>query len=190
MIYTNDSFNLKGEIKNELKMGDSVITLTWHETPVPRDLMVRQVYAVAFNKEGKVLLKVEEHKGKNYYSLAGGTPESFDNDLESTLRREYVEEVNTTLKDKIYYLGYQEVEGDKGLPAYAQVRTVALIDKIGAPSPDPDNGKIYKRVLVSPENAAKLLNWGTIGDRIMQKAARIVKTEFKLDNNSEEIEYI
>ncbi len=187
--YEKDQTN---EIKlhNVIKFDDYDIKLIWQEKPVPKDMKVRQIYAVAFSKDGRILLKIENYKNEKYYSLAGGTPESFDKNLEATLRREYLEEINTTLEEKIYYLGFQEVEGDKGFAAYAQVRTVALIDKIGEPSPDPDNGKIYKRVLVSPVEAIKLLNWGNIGQRIIEKATEIAKAEFGIENICESEEYV
>ena len=177
-------------IKNQVVFGDSELNLIWQEKAVPNGMKVRQIFAVAFSEDGRILLKIDEYKNKKSYSLAGGTPEIFDENLEATLRREYIEEVNTTLKDNVYYLGFQQVEGDKDLPAYAQVRTVALIDKIGVASPDPDNGKIYERVLVSPNKAGKYLNWGSIGERIIEKATEIAKIKFGIDSFSEIEEYV
>ena len=40
--------------------------------------------------------------------MFGGTPEDFDKDRIATLKREFVEEANTTLKDPIYLVGYQK----------------------------------------------------------------------------------
>lgn len=161
---------------------------TWHNGEVPQNLLVRQVYGAIFLKDGRMLLLFREKNGEKIYSLAGGTPEAFDNGMEQTLRRELIEEVNTTIHAPIP-LGYQEVDEENGKPIYAQVRMVAMIDKIGERKPDPDNGKIYGRILTHPKNAIKLLNWGTAGELMINEAMRIAKltlglTEF-LDKDEE-----
>ena len=84
------------------------------------------------------MLKSEKIKNKLVYGMIGGTPENFDVDRIATLRREFLEEVNTTLKDPIYLVGYQIIEGDRDLPPYAQLRMVAMIDKIGKKQPNCD----------------------------------------------------
>lgn len=155
--------------------------LKWFEEEVPANLKTTQVYAVVFNKKGKILLKVGDKKGRKVCSLAGGTPENFDKDRIATLRREYIEEVNTTLADPIYYLGYQLVDEENGKPPYAQVRMTAMIKNIGEKLPDPDNGLTYDRILVEPEKAIELLNWGDIGEAIIRKAVKIAKENFKVD---------
>jgi len=71
--------------------------LRWLKDEVPSDLTTRQVYGVIFTRDGRVLLKLEDGK----YSLAGGTPEDFDEDRVATLKRELVEEVNTTIEEPI-----------------------------------------------------------------------------------------
>lgn len=162
--------------------------LKWIEADVPQNLEVHQVYAVVFNNEGKILLKGEYKKdGKIRYSLAGGTPESFDKDRIATLRREYIEEVNTTLKDPIYYIGYQYVDEENGTSPYAQVRMTAMIDKIGKPQKDPDNGELYDRKLVYPNEAIKLLNWGEIGEKIVNKAVEVAERHFNLEFKSNQL---
>ena len=155
--------------------------LEWVEEEVPSNLEVHQVYAVVFDENGNVLLKGESKKdGRIVYSLAGGTPEDFDKDRIATLRREYIEEVNTTLKDPIYYIGYQYVDEENGIAPYAQVRMTAMIDNIGESKPDPDNGKTYERILVPPQKAIELLNWGGIGQKLVRKAVEVAKKKFGL----------
>lgn len=165
-----------------------MIELFWHEDPVPKEMHIRQVYGVSFSSDGKILLKVENKGEKKIYSLAGGTPENFDKDQIETLCREFKEEVNTTIFSPIY-LGYQEVRGDVARAPYAQVRMACRVDKIGEKMPDPDNGKTYERVLVSPEKAKVLLSWGDIGNRIIEKATEVAKNEYKIivdETDSEE----
>ncbi len=76
------------------------------------------------------------------------------------MKREFLEEVNTTLKDGAYIVGYQQVDEEDGTPPDAQMRMTAVIDTIGQKRPGPDNGKTYGRLLISPQRAIELLNWG------------------------------
>lgn len=166
--------------------------LQWFEQEVPEGIKVTQVYAVVFNSECEILLKVGDKKGDKLCFLAGGTPESFDKDRVATLKREYIEEMNTTLKDPVYYLGYQLVDEENGKPPYAQIRMTAMIDNVGEKKPDPDTGLTYDRIFAEPEKAIKLLNWGEIGERIIRKAVEIAKEKFGLDfsNPSEEVKSV
>lgn len=164
--------------------------LTWYSNEVPNELKTRQVYGVIFTNDGRILLKVEaKENGKTYYSLAGGTPEDYDSDRVATLRRELIEEVNVTIHAPIY-VGYQLVEDDNGKPPYAQVRMTAMIDNIGPVQPDPDTNETYKRLLTSPSRAIELLNWGNIGEILIEKSLEIVKSKFGLKDFLDKEEYI
>jgi len=156
---------------------------TWFNGEVPSELEVKQVYGVLFTKDGRVLLRKED----DFYSLAGGTPEAFDKDMEATLRREVIEEVNTTI-EKPVLVGYQRVNEGNGIPLYAQVRMAAIIKEIGPVQPDPDNGKTYQRILTTPSKAIKLLNWGESGRLMIEEATRVAKEilELKTFNDKEE----
>lgn len=68
-------------------------TITWHSGDVPPNLTVKQVYGLIFSQDGRILLRIHNNK----YKLAGGRPEIYDIDMEATLKRELVEEVNTTI---------------------------------------------------------------------------------------------
>ena len=70
---------------------------TWHNGIVPEGMKVTQVYGLVFTKDGRLLLRVERKEGRIKYSLAGGKPEADDGGREGTLKREFLEEVNTTL---------------------------------------------------------------------------------------------
>ena len=158
----------------------------WFREEVPEGLKVKQVYGVLFDEYGRTLVRIEDIEGKKYGGLAGGKPEAFDKDMEDTLRREAIEEVNTTLKE-IFYLGYQTVNEGNGIPVYAQVRMIALIDKIGTKLPDPDNGKTYDRILTTPENAIKILDWGEEGAKMIRDACSMAKEKFSFkDGNTKE----
>ena len=157
-----------------------MLNITWYEEEVPSEIPVTQVYGLVFDREGRMLLKVENKRGKRIFSPAGGTPEPFDADREATLRRELLEEVNTTLCADVLYVGYQLIEGDGQRPPYAQVRMTAVIDTIGEARPDPDNGETYERVLVSPERAILLLGWGEVAKQQISRAAALARAHLSV----------
>lgn len=163
-----------------------MVSIKWQSKPVPKGMKVSQVYGLVFTQDGRFLMRVTNKKsGKKSYNLAGGTPESFDKDMEATLRREMKEEVNTTLQQKLYYVGYQEIDEHNGKPPYAQVRMTALIDKIGEKQPDPDNGETYDRLLVNYKKAIELLNWGDVAKQQIERAAEIAQKELGVDFKNE-----
>lgn len=98
-----------------------MLRIIWHEKEPPKDMPVRQVYGIVFDEFGRTLLKSEQKHGKDFFSMFGGTPEPFDKDRKATLKREFLEEANITLKDPIYLVGFQEIEGDRDLPNYAHL---------------------------------------------------------------------
>ena len=173
-----------------LHFEDCTLKLSWHEEKVPKNMAIRQVYGGALSQDGRVMLKVEDTPRGKEYSLIGGTTEDFDDSTEATLRREFLEEVNTTLKDKVCYLGFQRVEGDHDKPPYAQVRMACLIDEIGEGRPDPDGGETYERLLTTPERAIELLNWRIIGKAIITKAIEVAKTQLGIKTFSDKEEFV
>ena len=158
-----------------------MLKITWHNGEPPKGMMVRQVYAIAFDDKGRVYLKKDYRGDKIFYGMFGGTPENFDRDRIDTLKREFLEEANTTLNEPIYLAGYQEIEGDGDKPNYAQLRMVAMIGKIGDKKPDSDNGRIYDRILVPPQKAIELLQWGESGEEQIKEAYKTAKEKFKVE---------
>lgn len=161
-------------------------TITWEKGEVPEGMHIRQIYGICFTKDGRVMLRIE--KGK--YKLTGGKPENDDVDRVETLKREFLEEANTIIGNPVM-VGYQLVDEEDGTDKYAQIRMTALIESIGAPKPDPDRpGRwIYGRLLTSPNNAAKLLNWGQVGVDQVRDAYEIAQNEFGIDaiNSDDEL---
>lgn len=151
----------------------------WFNGDVPKNIEIRQVYGVVFTNDGRTLLRSYVDNGKRKYSLAGGTPEEFDKDREATLRREMLEEVNTTIHTPII-IGYQLIDEEDGTPLYAQLRMVAMIDTIGEKRADPDTGETYDRILTTPSKAIELLKWGDIGKALINEAVKIAKKELGL----------
>ncbi len=152
----------------------------WMDGEVSPELPIKQVYGIVFSKDGEILLKKD---GKNY-SLPGGKPEQGDSGIEDTLKRELDEEVNVSICN-IVMIGYQLVDEQNNIPPYAQVRMAAAITRIGDNRPDPDTGRTYERILVSPKQAAELLNWGDVGKQQIQAAVFAAKSIFHLAGFSE-----
>ena len=66
----------------------------------------------------------------------------------------------------------------------------ALIRKIGKKQPDPDNGKTYDRLLVAPEKAAALLNWGDVGYSQVMKAKEVIYRRYGITEASNTEEWV
>lgn len=162
-----------------------MVTFKWIKGEVPNELLIKQVYGIVFDDYGRVLLRIEDNK----YLLTGGTPEDYDKTIEDTLKREFIEEVNITLKD-IKMLGYQLVDEQNGTEPFAQIRMIAKIDKVGELRPDPDNGKTYERFLTTPDKAINYLNWGKVGEEQIKDAVKLFEENYTLKTKKETEEYI
>ena len=157
-----------------------MIRYTWIKKYVPKNLLVKQVYGVAFSNDGKILLRIDNNK----YKLTGGKPESSDNNFCDTLKREYLEELNIELED-IHYLGYLLVEEEK--EKYAQVRMIAKIKNIGNIKPDKDNGKVYRRFMSKQTNTKKYLNYQDLaGNQLIDDAIEKANQKYNFEFEDEE----
>ncbi|MGI8305713.1 NUDIX domain-containing protein [Saccharopolyspora sp. ASAGF58] len=146
---------------------------TWHTNAVPEGLPVRQVYGFLFVPDGRLLIRLDGNK----HSLPGGRPEPGEAEYVDILRRETMEEVTVDIGEP-HYLGYQCV--DDGISPYAQVRMAALITTVHPSEPDPDSGRIYRRLLVHPGKAGDLLAWGETGYQQATAAADAAVNVFEL----------
>lgn len=157
----------------------------WTKGNVPSNLEIKQVYGIAFDDYGRILLRTDD----NEYKLTGGKPEPYDNSIEETLKREFLEEANTELEN-IYMLGYQYVDEKNGIKPYAQVRMIAKIKSIGKNRPDLDTGKMYKRFMAIPENTKEYLKWGKIGNQQIDDGVELAKEKYGLMINCESEDFI
>lgn len=158
-----------------------MIKLIWHNGKIPRNLEIKQVYGVPFSKDGRIMLMVKKIENRIVYSLAGGTPETFDVNIEATLKRELMEEINISI-GKPVLIGTQEVDENDGSSSFAQVRMVAIIDKIELQKPDPATGEIYGRILTHPKKAIEKLGWGEIGKLLIEEAVRLAEINFGIQD--------
>ncbi|MBO4627593.1 MAG: NUDIX domain-containing protein [Lachnospiraceae bacterium] len=146
-----------------------MLNYTWHKGEMPEGLPVRQVYGIAFAKDGRIFLRIDNGR----YKLTGGRPEGAET-FEETLRREYLEEANIELGEA-RYLGYLEV--DDGRERYAQVRMVTQIKKIHENHVDPDTGRMYGRVLVDAGEVKEYLGYSDeAGNQMMDDAVLMAQS--------------
>lgn len=142
----------------------------WHEAAVPAELEVTQVYGYLLCPETARVL-VQDDAG--VFNLPGGTPEDWDDGIEATLVRESFEENQVVVTDAVY-LGYQEVHRTGRAP-YAQVRMAGLIDLFEERKPDPDGGRMYRRLMTSLVEAPRVLGWGEPAVAQAKAAARVAE---------------
>ena len=148
----------------------SHIRLEWHEDCLPDRLPVTQIYGFCFDSRGHILLIDDGDQ----YSLPGGKPEE-DETWEQTMRREVLEEAQITLGE-IYYLGWQEVIGDRlahDERPYAQVRMIAQVESLLPVAADPATGICYRRGFHAPDDADRSLDWDQTGLIQIQAALRL-----------------
>ena len=115
----------------------------------------------------------------NLRASPGGTPEKEDGgDLVATLVREAFEE-NQVRVGATAYLGYQEVHRP-GRARYAQVRMAGVIEEFAPRAPDPDGGRVYRRLMTSLEAAPDVLGWGEPAVAQARAASRVAWREWGL----------
>ena len=157
-------------------IADSGVRYVWHEARVLDGLEITQVYGYLLCPQtGRVL--VQDDGG--VFNLPGGTPEPEDGgDLVATLVREAFEE-NQVRVGVTAYLGYQEVHRPERA-VYAQVRMAGVIEEFAAPAPDPDGGRVYRRLMTSLEAAPRVLGWGAPAVAQAEAAARVARSGWGL----------
>jgi 8-oxo-dGTP diphosphatase len=151
-------------------MADAEVVYFWHEAPVPAGLQVTQVYGYLICREtGRVLVQDDD----GVFNLPGGKPEPGDSGLEGTLAREALEE-NQVRVGASAYLGYQEVRR-AGRAPYAQVRMAGVIEEFADRAPDPDGGRVYRRLMTSLADAPAVLGWGEPSVLQARAAGRVAR---------------
>jgi 8-oxo-dGTP diphosphatase len=98
------------------------------------------------------------------------------------LIREAFEE-NQVRAGETAYLGYQEVYR-RGRAPYAQARFAGVIGTFESRAPDPDGGRVYRRLMTSLEAAPGVLGWGEPAVLQARAAARVARTRWYLPLDS------
>jgi 8-oxo-dGTP pyrophosphatase MutT (NUDIX family) len=149
--------------------------IEWYETPVPPGMPVAQAYVWALDPDGRVLIQDRGPEHPRRYTLPGGRPEPEDGgDPLRTAAREAMEESQIRIDTgRAIYLGHQVVTWLERRPEpYAQVRYAAPIIAYEPIGPDPDTGRVSRRLMASLERAPELLHWHETGASQAKAALR------------------
>lgn len=126
-----------------------------------------QVYGVCFC-EGKIVIGYNGKK--KTWGLVGGTIEKGET-LEQTLVREVQEESNMEVLSSLP-IGYQKVIDTRDGSFYYQLRYACLVQPHGPFVSDPADS-ITEIKLVNLAQYKEYFDWGSIGDRIMERALEL-----------------
>jgi 8-oxo-dGTP pyrophosphatase MutT (NUDIX family) len=115
---------------------------------------------------------------KGYWGHPGGGVELGES-IEQALVREVKEETNMRVVSQ-QIIGYQEIsEPDpSGLPGairvVTQTRSLCIVEPYGPFLSDPD-GDVTEIKLIDPAELARYVDWGKIGEHILQRALELKK---------------
>ncbi len=149
---------------------DADVRYVWHEAPVPPGLEITQVYGYLICAQTARVLVQDDDGVFNFTS---------DEDLCATLAREAAEENQVRIDDAVY-LGFQEVHRPGRAP-YAQVRMVGRIAGFDPRRPDPDGGRIYRRLMCPLHEAPRVLGWGDPAVAQANAAAHVAAERWGMD---------
>lgn len=124
-----------------------------------------QCYGVCFTGNNDMVIVY--HGEKKHWGLVGGTIESGET-FDQTLIREILEESNMKVI-KYVPLGYQKVTDTRDGSYIYQLRFMCNVEPIGPFVSDPA-GSISEIKLIEPKDYKKYFDWGTIGERIVERA--------------------
>ena len=134
---------------------------------------ITQVYGVCFNNEDEIL--IIRKIGDENWIIPGGHPENNESS-EETLKREMIEEADVKVKN-IKLVGAQKVYPEnEPKEFYYQVRCVCEVDELLPQTPDPDDGKRWKRKFVPASEITNYVKWGVAGDAMFKDAIELWKS--------------
>lgn len=147
-----------------------VIPVVYEDIDTIQDLGIRtikHVHAYCFYQDKIVIVWAED---KQYWTLPGGAIEMGET-IEMAVAREVKEESNMKVVKQVL-LGVQDIfEGENVI---SQTRSVCLVEPYGSFISDPD-GDITQVKLINPSELKQYVDWGKIGDHLLQRALKILK---------------
>ncbi|WP_280387717.1 NUDIX domain-containing protein [Nocardia wallacei] len=152
----------------------TVETFQWIAGGVPVGVPVVQVYGWLVDETGAVLI---QDVGDGF-NLPGGSPEPEDHgDPVATLKREALEESQVTVRDAVH-LGYEVAHRDGRAVAF--VRMAGRIGEFLPRQPDPDGGRLFRRLMAPLDDAPALLGWGHSGCTQASAVRRVASARWGL----------
>lgn len=147
-----------------------VISVVYEDAEAIQDLGVRTIKAVhtyCFYRGKLVVVWAED---KQYWTLPGGGIEEGET-IEEAVIREVEEESNMKVLKQVL-LGVQDIfEGEN---IVSQTRSLCIVEPHGPFISDPD-GDITEIKLVDPSDLKQYVDWGEIGDHLLERALKMVR---------------
>ena len=131
----------------------------------------KQSYGICFYEDKLVIVLGYFGAKDREWGFVGGRIEEGET-FEETLRREVQEESNMEVLSFLP-IGYQKVIKKDGTYKY-ELRYVCKVKPYGPFVADPAGGVISEIKLIDPVDYKKYVNWGKIGDRLIERALELL----------------
>ena len=147
-----------------------VISVVYEDAETIQDLGVRTIKGVhAYCFYGRKLVLVWA-KDKHYWTLPGGGVEDGES-IEQAVIREVKEKSNMKILKQML-LGVQDAFEGRNIVSHT--RSLCFVEPLGPFISDPD-GDITQIKLIDPSDLKQYVDWGEIGDYLLERALKIVK---------------
>lgn len=147
-----------------------VIPVVYEDVDTVQGLGVRviqHVHAYCFYQDKIVIVWAED---KQYWTLPGGGIEKGEGVEEAVVREVWEESNMKVLKQAL--LGVQDIFEDEDV--VSQTRSVCIVEPFGPFVSDPD-GDITQIKLIDPLELKQYVDWGEIGDHLLERALQTVR---------------
>jgi 8-oxo-dGTP pyrophosphatase MutT (NUDIX family) len=153
-------------ISNTAELNGDQHEFTFYETDSLKGYKpLTQSYGLCYTEDKKFV--VGKRPSRPNYNPSGGTIEKGETP-EETLIREVDEELSLeVIKYKL--IGVQKATNLRTNKTVYQVRYACIV-KLKELTPDPDNGELWERILVNPNEVNKYLNWHEVGEYLEKKS--------------------
>ncbi len=131
-----------------------------------------QCYGICFYEDKLVVVRGYFGAKDREWGFTGGRIEAGET-FEETLRREIQEESNMEVLSYLP-IGYQKVvKESEGILRY-ELRYVCRVRPYGPFVSDPADGVINEMKLIDPSEHKEYVDWGKIGDRLVERALELL----------------